>query len=132
MRTSRTTVGALGLAGTLVALAGALPAAAAAPLRWDSPKHVSSGVPVVVSSITPCPPPPTSGVSVTIGFGLLFPAGGGVFESLPASSDGTWSGSVTFGFSVSGKASLIATCSYYNGVTGVAYAQYKPASVKLG
>jgi hypothetical protein len=109
---------------------GVLSAAASTPLQWNSPNEVTSGAPVPVSSVNPCPPPPP-GDTVIVAFFLAFPGGGGVGEVLNANANGSWSGNVTFNFSgVSGKALLSATCQNFNGVTGVNSARYQPHRVR--
>ena len=134
MRILRSAVGVLGLAGFLVGLAGVLPASAAAPTRWQGPTQVTSGVPVAVSSITPCPqlPPSLSGDTAEVSINLLFPPGGASSKMLPVHSDGTWSGSVTFTFSgVSGKATMDAQCVAVSS-TGTPYGpQYQTHHVRL-
>jgi hypothetical protein len=108
------------------------PTAASAPLRWDSPNQVTSGVPVTVSSITSCPPPPTPGDTVLVEISLAFPSGGTSSEILTANADGSWSGAVNFHFSgVSGKATFFADCQDFIGVTGVVYAQYQTHHAKI-
>lgn len=126
----RSTFLALGLSGACIALAGVLPAGAAPPNRWNWPKAVTSGVPVAVSSITACPTPPTPGDPVLVQINLAYSSGGGSGQILPANSDGTWAGTVTFNFSgsfsgASANATMSAECEDFNGSTGVPYAQYQ-------
>jgi hypothetical protein len=110
-------------------LLSALPTSAAAPMRFSSPHVITSGMPVSVASITPCPAPPTTG-SVIVQVSLSFPSGGSG-QVLSTASDGSWSGSITFNFAgVPSRGTISATCDVFNG-TGVPYAQYKDYGVKL-
>ena len=102
-------------------------------LPWSSPAEVASGVPVTVSSILPCPPPPNPGDQVLVQIFLSFGPAGGSNQIVNANSDGSWSGQVTFGFSgVSLRSTQIsASCMDYTGVTGITYAQYQTHRTRL-
>jgi len=131
MRCFRSAVWVSALAGSLVLCIG-LPATASPPLRWNSPFEVTSGVPVTVSSIIPCPPAPTASDPVLVEIDLMFPQGGGSGQILTANPDGSWSGAVTFVFyGVSGKATLSADCREFTGVTGVVYVHYQTRHVRI-
>ena len=125
-----TRAGAIGAA--LFAFGGA-PAAWAAGAQasghgmpWHSPGKISSGVPVILASIAPCPPPPTPGDTVLVGISLSFGTGGVSGQIVPANADGSWSGAVTFNFGGVGirHTTISANCQDFNGVTGVPYADY--------
>jgi hypothetical protein len=94
-------------------------------LPWMSPAKITSGVPVQVASIAPCPPAPTPGDSVLVQVTLSFGSGGSASQVLAANPDGSWSGSVTFFSGVSIRQTTIsAECVDFNGIFGVPYAQY--------
>ncbi len=126
------------VAAPLIAFGGTSAAWATGPgtgngMPWHSPNEIVSGVPVEVSSIAPCPPVPTPGDKVLVGIGLSFGPGGSGSEVLPANPDGSWAGDVTFNFTVPGlrHTTVSATCLDFNGVTGVAYANYKTRHTQI-
>ncbi len=131
MRLVRTATTA-GLTAAAISLVGALPAAAAPPtMPWHSPNKITSGVPVDVSSIAPCPTPPNPGDPVLVQVTVTF-SGGGMGQVVSANSDGSWSGQVTYGFSGTPRqASISAECQDFNGVTGIPYAEYQTRHTQL-
>jgi len=96
-------------------------------LPWMSPAKVTSGVPVHVASIAPCPAPPTPGDTVLVQVTLSFGSGGSSGQLLAANPDGSWSGDVTYNFSGVGvrQTTISAECLDYNGTSAVPYAQYQ-------
>ena len=96
-------------------------------LPWMSPAKITSGVPVRVASIAPCPPAPTPGDTVLVQVNLSFGSGGGSGQVLAANPDGSWSGNVTFFFSGVDirQTTISAECVDFNGIFGVPYAQYQ-------
>jgi hypothetical protein len=132
MRNIRSTALALGFGGVLALALGVSPANAAPPFKWNAPDQVTSGVPVAVSSKTPCPPAPTPGDSVLVQITLQFPGGGAGGEVVAANPDGSWAGSVTFVFSgVSGGTTIAAECLDFTGSSGTPYVQYQSRHTKL-
>jgi hypothetical protein len=57
---------------------------------------------------------------------LSFGQSGGSGQVIPANSDGSWAGDVTFNFSgvTIRQTTISATCVDFTGVTGIPYAQY--------
>jgi hypothetical protein len=126
MRLSRW-IGCVTVMAALVVGGSSLPAHAdMRGLPWRSPAKITSGVPVRVASIRPCPAVPTPGDSVLVQINLSFGPGGGSGQVLAAEPDGSWSGTVTFFFSDVNlrHTTISAECLDFNGVTGVSYAQY--------
>jgi hypothetical protein len=119
-------IGSFAVAAAVIG-SSSIPAWGASGLSWKSPNKITSGVPVQVASIAPCPPAPTPGDSVLVQINLSFGPGGGSGQILPANPNGSWSGNVTFFFSGVNirHTTISAECLDFNGITGVAYAQYK-------
>jgi len=127
----RRSMAAASLGAALFVFAGP-PVSAAGALRWSAPKAITSGTPVHVASISPCPPLPNPGDSLLVQVNLLFNGGGGSGQVLSGNADGSWSGDVTFTFSGAGSSGTInASCLDYNGTSATAYAQYQSHRVKL-
>jgi hypothetical protein len=107
-------------------------AAPAQHLPWQFPASVTSGQPVSVASIRPCPPPPNPGDPVLVQVNLGFGAAGGSGQVFEANPDGSWSGSVTFVFSDTPSTGTIsATCEDFVGFTANPYANYQTHGVTL-
>jgi hypothetical protein len=121
-------IGGVALAAALVVGSSSVPSWAAGMhgLPWRSPNKITSGVPVEVASIASCPAVPTPGDSVLVQITLSFGPGGSSAQVLAATTDGSWSGTVTFSFSGVNirHTTISAECLDFNGITGVPYAQY--------
>ncbi len=102
-------------------------------LPWESPHKITSGVPVRVASIAPCPAVPTPGDSVLVQIEMSFGPGGSSSQVLAAKPNGSWSGRVTFVFSGVDirHTTISAECLDFDGSSGVPYAQYKVHRTKI-
>ena len=104
-------------------------------LAWDSPSSVTSGVPVYVASVSPCPPPPKAGDSLQVVV-WVGESGPDSWADQPApfdaNSDGSWSRDVTFLFNgPEGAASIGAECEDFTNVTSFPYAYYQTRDVQV-
>ena len=124
--------GAIALSGMLVGFGSAIPAWASIALPWSSPSKVTSGVPVHVASIAPCPAVPAGDTPLVQVF-LSFGSAGGETQQLTANADGSWSGDVTFSFSgvTIRQTTIDAACIDFNGTFGVVTAQYQTHHAQL-
>lgn len=130
----RSAFAVLGLSASLVLVAGVAPAGAKPALNWQSPTVITSGVPVSVASIDPCPAVPTPSDTLLVEINVLFPHGIGGMGQLVnnPNSDGSWSGTVTFTFSnAPSRATISADCVDFTGHSGTTYAQYRSSKVTL-
>lgn len=89
----------------------------ASNLRWTSPANVTDGVPVQDATISPCPDSRPDGSPIQgtrqVFVTVLFSLGGGMTQGpVAVSSDGGWSGSLTFNASGNRdpNATVFATC----------------------
>ena len=100
-------------------------------LKWHFPHSVTSGQPVKVASIQPCPALPNPGDQLLVQITIRF-TGGGMGKILSANPDGSWSGTLTFTFfNVPSSGTITAACQDYNGVSATTYANYTTHSVTL-
>jgi hypothetical protein len=119
----------------LVALSTTSEAGAAAGshrLRWHSPRKVTSGVPLAVASIQPCPPAPTPGDSTLVAVQLNY-FGGATATTLKPNPDGSWAGDVTFYLPgpTPDPVTLTAFCIDFSGHGGNPYSDYGTHRVRV-
>ena len=119
-------IGGVIVAAMVTIGASSIPAGATPGLPWMSPPKVTSGVPVQVASIAPCPPVPTPGDTVLVQINLSFGPGGSGGQVLVANPDGSWSGDVTFFFSDVNlrQTTISAQCLDFTGFSATPYADY--------
>jgi hypothetical protein len=127
----RRMMAAAGLGMALVTVTTAT-VAAGGGLKWSYPRTVTSGTPVHVASVDPCPPVPTPGDTALVQVFLSFGSAGGSGQIVSVNPDGSWAGDITFNFSGVGRSGQIsAACLDYTGFSATAYADYSAHHVKL-
>jgi hypothetical protein len=130
----RVTMKATSVVAAMVLLWSASVAGAATgshALPWHSPRKVTSGVPIAVTSIRPCPPVPTPGDTTLVQVQLNF-NGGDVATTIGSNPDGSWAANITFTFrAITGPTSLSAYCVDFNGHGGKPYADYRARPVRV-